>query len=357
MTANYGGNWTALFCTGAMQPHPPLTGSEHVYSFANSTGYDGQMYHYVAHDPFLRSDLKAYVDNPRLRYRRILIPLLAYVMAMGHPAWVDRAYEIVILSFIGLGVYWSCRLAQRAGFPTAFGLVFLLMPAIPVTMDRLVVDGGLAALTAGFLWYSRSPSWKLFAVLAAAALTRETGLILILAFCAHLLWRRQFRLACIFAASGLPAIAWYGYVQTQTTAKAFTASLVPLSAILQVLQNPLVYPAATPLVAAVHVADYLALAGMLLAMGMAVRWYVRGPSTPAGITAMLFALLALVLQRAEVWQNAYDYGRIFTPLLLCLAVLGAECRKPWLLAPAAMLLPRLSIQLAPQFLGIVRWIS
>ena len=117
--ANYGGNWTALYCTGALQRQPPLNRFEHVYVFADSTGYDGQFYHYIAHDPFLRSDLQRYIDSPRLRYRRILIPVLAYALASGHAEWVDRAYELIFLVTVGLGVYWSCRIAQSCRMAAA----------------------------------------------------------------------------------------------------------------------------------------------------------------------------------------------------------------------------------------------
>jgi hypothetical protein len=230
------------------------------------------------------------------------------------------------------------------------------MPAVPVAMDRLVVDAGLAALTAGFLRYGRSPSWKLFVVLACAALARETGALLILAYCVHLLWRREFRVAAVFACTGLPALGWFGYVQSQTIAKPYATSLIPLSGMLQALQNPEQYPAGTPFLAAIHAADYLALAGMLLAFALALYWYVRGPSDPVRIAALLFTLLGLVLQRSDLWGNVYGFGRVFTPLLLCLAAVGAQYRKPWLLAPAALLLPRIAIQLAPQMLGVVRWV-
>jgi hypothetical protein len=357
VSANYGGNWTALFCTGALQPHPPLVEQEHVYVFANSAGYDSQAYHYIAHDPFLRSDLKSYIDDPRLRYRRILVPLLAYGIAMGRSQWIDPAYELVCLLSIGLGVYWSCRLAREAGLRAGWGLLFLLMPAIPIAMDRLVVDVGLAALTAAFVYYSRTASWKLFPVLACAALTRETGILLILAYCAYLLWRREFRMAGIFLMSAMPAIVWYTYVQSRTEGKPYGMSLIPLSAILRVLKTPWQYPPGTPLVAAVHAADYLALAGVLLAFGLALYWFLRGPVDPPRIAAALFALMGLMIQRTDHWQNVYDFGRVYTPLLLCLAAVAAQYRKPWLLAPVGMILPRVAVQLTPQFLGVLRWIA
>jgi hypothetical protein len=357
VNANYGGNWTALFCTGSKEKHPPLDASEHVYLFVGSTGYDGQFYHYIAHDPFLRSDVKNYVDDPRLRYRRILIPLLAYGLALGSPAAIDRAYELVCLLTIGLGVYWSCRFAQNTGLAAAWGLLFLAIPATPVTMDRLVIDGGLAALTAAFICYCPSPSWKLFAVLACAVLARETGFLLVLAYSASLAWRREFRMAGIFLLSAAPAIAWFAYVQTQTVAKSYATSLVPCSAIVAALRHPPGYPPGTPFLNAVVAADYLALTGAVLAFALAILWFLRGPSDPVRIAALLFAILGLALQRPDLWQNVYNFGRLYAPLFVCLSGLAATSRNPWLLAPVAMMLPRIAIQLAPQALGIIHWIA
>lgn len=357
VTANYGGNWTALFSSGALQQQPPLAVAEHIYLFANSTGYDGQMYHYIAHDPFLRSGLKTYVDDPRLRYRRIFIPLLTYALALGHSRLIDPAYELVCLLSIGLGVYWSCRFAQSVELPATWGLLFLAMPATLITMDRLVIDGGLAALTAAFLYYSRSPSWKLFMVLMCAALTRETGFLLVLAYCAHFLGERAFRMAGVFLMSSLPAVGWYCYVQSKTTGKPYGISLIPFSSILWVLGHPWSYPAGTPFADAVRAADYLALAGVLLGFGFAFLWFARGPYVPLRIAAALFATMALVLQRNDHWQNVYDFGRVYTPVLLCLSAIAAQYRNPWLLTPLAMMLPRLAMQLAPQMLGVIRWMA
>jgi hypothetical protein len=48
-----GCNWTALFCAGDKHPVPPALGFAHVAQLRHSPGYDGQFYHYLAHDPFL----------------------------------------------------------------------------------------------------------------------------------------------------------------------------------------------------------------------------------------------------------------------------------------------------------------
>jgi hypothetical protein len=338
--ANYGGNWTALYCTGALLPHPPLVESEHIYVFPNSTGYDGQLYHYVAHDPFLQNGLQSYVDDARLRYRRILVPVLAYSIALGQQRWIDPAYELVFLLSVALGVYWSCRVAK------GWGIFFLLIPAIPIMMDRLVVDGALAALTAAFICYRDGPRWKLLLILVCAALTRETGFLLIVA---AFLWRP----AVLTAATAVPALSWYGYVAAKTPSTSYAFSWVPLSGILHVLANPWHYPPGTPFPAIVVAADYLAVAGALVAIGFAF-YLVRITRDPVTIAAALFAALAIVVQRPDLWENVYDIGRLQSPLLLCLAAVATLERRPVLLAPLAMILPRLAMQLAPQVLGVIQ---
>src|SRR5262249_48370715 len=97
-------------------------------------------------------------------------------------------------------------------------------------------------------------------------------------------------------------------------------------------------------------------AGLLIGFGLVLYLYVREPSDPIRIAALLFVLTGLVFQRTDQWQSVYSFGRVYTPPLLCLLAVAAQHRKPWLLAPIAMMLPRVAIQLTPQALGIVRWI-
>lgn len=128
--ANYGGNWTALFCTGALRGVPASLASEHIWQFPASNGFDGQLYHYIAHDPLIRDpSLKASVDDPRLRYRRVLIPGLVYLLAAGRPDWVDPVYYALILVFVGAGVYWTAAWCRSSGHSPAWGLLFVLLPA------------------------------------------------------------------------------------------------------------------------------------------------------------------------------------------------------------------------------------
>lgn len=77
----FAGNWTAVFDTGTKFEVPP--GLQAGTYREQGTGYDGQFYRYLAHDPFLTKDYFRYVDAPQMRFRRLFIPLLAWLLALG----------------------------------------------------------------------------------------------------------------------------------------------------------------------------------------------------------------------------------------------------------------------------------
>ena len=210
LTVHYNreGNWTALFCTGELRAMPPELEAG-TYRFPNTNGYDGEMYRYVAHDPFLQRGFAQYVDGAVPRYSRILVPGLAFLAAGGRQDLIDGAYIAVVAVFVLLGAYWLSRWASLSGFHPACGLAFLLVPATLVSMDRMTVDGALAALAIGVAWYSRieSPA-RLYTVLAMACLVRETGVLLVAACCLVDLLAKRFQAAAIWATACLPLLGW-----------------------------------------------------------------------------------------------------------------------------------------------------
>ncbi len=175
---NDGGNWTALYYTGGQSTVPPQLVDEDVFQFRGMSGYDGMFYHYVAHDPLMHRGFARYVDNVRLRWRRILVPGLASILAFGSDDYVDSLYFAVVLGFLWLGCFWLGRYCERNGLPAALGIAFAVLPPAMVSLDRMTVDISLAALCIGAA-VVEGP-W-LYVLLAAAPLARETGLILIAA--------------------------------------------------------------------------------------------------------------------------------------------------------------------------------
>ncbi len=348
---NYGGRWTGLFCTGSRFPIPPWLAHENIHVFADSYGYDGQFYHYIAHDPFMQHGTAQYLDGPRLRYRRILVPLLAWLLGGGR--YVDAAYIAVILSFVFLGAYWVGRCSVEQGRHPAWGLTFLALPGTIASLDRMVLDGPLTALAAGFALYSnRGSLWKLVPVLVAAPLVRETGLLLIAASAGFELWRRRWRRCGFLACTALPALAWYAFVHAKTASPGALLVSVPLLGLIQRLSAPVSYPFGPPAATVAAVLDWLAIAGALTALALAAAcvWKHRNPTA---WSVGLFALLVTTL-KVYFWLDIYGHSRIVSPLLALLVLGGTNLpwSSRWL--PVALILPRVGMEVAWQGVGVLR---
>jgi hypothetical protein len=352
---NYHGNWTALFNTAPNWPRPGFLASENIYTFPpGSLGYDGQMYHYIAHDPWITRGAVTAMDDAALRYRRFLVPALAWVLALGRDSAIHAAYLAVILGFVFLGVYWLARAMVLRGRRPAWGLMFVVMPATLVTMDRMTVDVALAALTVGFVLYSsdEGPGWKLLLILACAALARETGLLLTAGLCIFLFSRRRFADLLWTAASALPAILWYAYVGRHAPPERLegVGSLIPLAGWIERVAHPVVYPLPRWQALAAVELDYVALAGVALLLGHAawLAWSRRWNARAAAI--YVFAAAVVFIGSQSVWEDAFGFGRVMTPLMVLLA---AEDSRPRLaFAPAVLVDARIGLNFLKQIIGV-----
>ena len=363
---NYGGQWSGLFCHGEGFAVPPPLEKEEIYRFPGS-GYDGQFYHVMAHDPFFRAGLETYVDDPRLRYRRILVPGLAHVLAAGRDSAVDTAYRAVVLLFLALGSFWLSRFATRHGRSAWWGLAFPLVPAAWVSIDRMTVDVALAAFTVGFVLHgAERPGPALLALLALAGLTRETGLLLPAAYALFQLLRRAWRGAVLAGAAMVPAIAWFAFVNAHTAPRAYPHDFVPLRGIVSALTSaspraPLPEGLSPGMARSRRIAravdavlEKTALAGAVLGIALAGAAVWRRPQGPETMLALLFAVMAVFVQRADHWSHAYDYGRVYSPLLIVLALRSLARAEVLPAVPSMLMWPRLLFQVRTQAFGLVR---
>ncbi len=354
--SNYVSRWTALFCTGGELQQPPDLAAEHIYLFSGSKGYDGQMYHYIAHDPFFRRGFETYLDAPRMRYRRILVPLAAHLLAFGRDDRVDAAFFGIVLLAIFLGGYWLSRYCSLLGLGAAGGLAFALIPASLISMDRMTVDVALAALCVAFALFNACDApWALYAVLTATPLIRETGFLLTAAYVTWLITQRKFSRAVLFSTTTIPALIWYGFVLLNTEPEGFQGlSRIPFQGIAERIATPYHYQFSALINAASTVLDYVALAGIMLGVGLALRMIWRREWGPVQAAACLFALLAAFLYSPGAWTEVYAFGRTLSPLLVLLALAGLSHRDWLRLLPLAFVIPRTAIQMAPQLSGVVR---
>jgi hypothetical protein len=356
---SYGGNWTGLYCTGANLPIPRPLIAETIYAQSASGGYDGQFYHYIAHDPLGMTRLREYIDAPQLRYRRILVPGLAYLVAVGRERYVDAAYVTVVLGFVFLGCYWTGRFAVLHGRRALWGWLFLAIPAVMVSIDRMTVDVALAALCVGVAVYAaQGRNRPLFLLLIAAPLARETGLALTAAYCLWALLRGERRRAIYGALTVLPFAAWCFYVQLHFGAQGFGWLAAQLLRDLPgVILHPYAYPWGPAKNAMVVSADLLALAGSLAAIGLSLRFGVKRSSELLECMILVEGVVGLSLVlfgSRDVWVQAYAHARVLSPLFVLLALRSLERRTRSDLAPVVLVLPRIGMQIFGQVVVVVR---
>lgn len=368
--ANYGGNWTGLFRTGAEKPVPQNLLASTLRS-THPIGYDGQFYRFLAHDPLLLHHTADYLDNPALRSRRILVPLLAWLIAGGqHPA-IDGVYILLIGASVFAGVYWLGLIMAHQGRSPAWGLLFLAVPATLVGIDTMTIDVVLAALVACFAWQVQSGRRRwLWLTVAAAPLIRETGLVLVAACVIVALWRREWSRAACWLIAAVPFVVWVAYVlsvfpETSTAPRALIPpQYVPQLrlGILLAFVSPEDYPNLTPGVELlVQILDRVCLLGVMAAAVLAAAQLRTTKWTETTLVLGAFAAIVPALSGRQLWLPVYGYGRLLSPLfLLLLTTCGAKLRGPAFAAALAVCLMvdlRVSAEVLTQFLGIVRWLG
>lgn len=342
----YGGNWTALFCTGSHGHIPPALARERTYVFPNSTGYDGQMYHYIAHDPLARTEIKRYIDAPAVRYRRILLPATAFLLAAGRQTGIDSAFIAANLLFLFLGAWWLSRYLDVLGLNAQWATLLVLSPAALIALDRLTVDLAFTALCIGFALYVRlEQDGKAFTVLVLACLCRDTGFALAAAACLALSVERRFAKAAAFASAVLPAAAWYIYVSSRTPAYPGVefGQLIPLKGILETLLNPMGYGFNGSVEATLGWLDRLALLGFILAVLIGVWLTRRKGLRQMEAAALIWSFIGLCLPRVY-WEDCYSGARVFTPLMVYVLLRGVRVAGWTAAAPLLMTLPRIGLQ-------------
>ena len=357
---NYRDNWSALFCTGGLHRVPPeLTGT---WVFPESTGYDGQFYRYEAHDPWMQRGWSQYMDAPMLRRSRILLPALAWLLAGGQDRYIDAAYIALVWVSIFLGAFWLGRWAELHGRHPAWGLWFLLVPATLISIDRMTLDATFTALCAGVLYYYARGSWaRVCILLVAAALVRDTGLLLAGGCVLYALSKRQWRNAVFAAAACLPACAWMAFVIVHVHERSqhhhhsiwHTLFNYPLIGMVMKLFSPAAYPLGR-LTVVVQALDEIALVGCIVAVVAAILSLRRRPLRLEEWISLAFLIMVVVLGRPVFWDSAYNYARPLAPLLLVGSLPAILGPARWALLPILLIDLRIAAQWAPQAVGILR---
>jgi hypothetical protein len=173
-------------------------------------GYDGQFFLTLALDPSLgHKGSIAALDNPRYRYRRILYPILAYLLAFGRRTAVP--YLLVGINAASLtGIVLVLALwFQKSGISPWFGLTGLALVGVWIVF--LFSTAGLLGaflLISALYAYIREKTWIAALAMAAAGLTHETLLLVLAGFWVDALIRKNRKDLFLLTLSVVPALFW-----------------------------------------------------------------------------------------------------------------------------------------------------
>ena len=115
------------------------------------------------------------------------------------------------------------------------------------------------------------------------------------------------------------------------------------------MAHPEVYPLPRWQALAAVELDYVALAGVALMLGHAawLAWARRWNARAAAI--YVFAAAIVFIGSRSVWEDAFSYGRVVTPLMILLA---AEDSLAF--APVVLIDARIGLNFLKQIIGVAR---
>jgi hypothetical protein len=198
--ARHGGDPLAFALVGTQYGQGNPEGTE---------GYDGQFAYFIAQDPLggcPRCDVPAY------RYQRILYPLMAWVLALGHPTAVPWTLIVVNLMALTLGTYFTERLLASQGVSPWYALAYGLYGGLIAGLRLNLTEPLSYGLLQGGIWaWAEKRRGLAIPLFVLAALAKETALIAVAGLLLYLLLERRWHdIASLGLGVAIPFLIWQG---------------------------------------------------------------------------------------------------------------------------------------------------
>jgi hypothetical protein len=272
-------------------------------------GYDGQLFLFIAADPFGAAE---HMDAPAYRYGRILYPLVARVIAFGNDDWLFAALIGVNVVAVLVATFMLARHLVDHRVSPWWALAFSLFPGLWFAVNFDLSEPLAYSLAAIAMTQFRRRPWAAAGVLAAAALTRETTLLFGLAVAAATVRTDRRRAAAFLAIAAGPYVAWrlvvYLSLGSWGNAEATAFELVPFGGAIG--QHWLLV--------------LLIAAPALLAVAVVV---VRGSVSAQTVALVLSVLVLVVFLPRPSWGGYAATGRISTGVVLAFLLCLPQLRR------------------------------
>jgi hypothetical protein len=325
---HYGDNLSSLIQVGQKAPESEPHGlGRHVVVLRNSTGYDGQFFYYIADDPFLQ---KRTFRSP-FRYQRIGYPVVVWAVSLGRRDWRPAAMVAVniasVLVVAILSVYILGMLAPELS--PWWALLCAINPSLLAAVELDLPEPlTLALALAGLLLYMRRHIVAAAIFMAAALLTREVAILMLLPLVLAEIRARAIGNTVILLLAIVPYLLWqltlqsaFGHTGLSTSEGNFTWPFAGIRAVIAATREQSIRQAV------VHQGPILALAAlMLLALGVALwrlgrRYNVFDGGIAIHSVAALFAA-------PVIWTAYSSAARVFGGLFPLAIFAYARQRSP-----------------------------
>jgi hypothetical protein len=295
----------------------------------NLTQSDSCFFRLVARHPFGSAhDFAAVhqVAEAPYRYGRIGLPLLGWILALGHPGWVGWSLIAVYIASIAAVPGIAAVLLDDLGAPPAAAAVVLLAPGLLLNYGHVYADPlVIALLLLASVFEGRGRRSAALVTLAAAILVKEVAVFALIPWIWSALARRDRREVARAASAVVPYLAWCVFVRGRFGVFPFLAHTysrrgalgLPLVGIRQGLE------AHTPNIGVVTAA-----LAITVVVGLVASWVARG--TRIGALALVYSLVTLCLGKnavAYLLESARVMAVAQVFAILCIVVAVSDWRR------------------------------
>ena len=324
---HYHGNLTGFIVFGHVYAPSTRPPADAVYG--GLTGYDGQFFYVLGHDPLLLhhstiAQMRATVDPELFRIQRVGYPLLAFLLSGGQagalPAALLGINVIALLAVTaGCGTW-----LRRRGISPMWALAISLSPGMLLPMVRDLSDPlSTACVLAGVLLWQARRRWPAALALTAAVLTREVMIVLVIAVAleaAHRAWRERrspqaWRAVVaqawpvVLVPAGVFAV-WQIYVMIRAGGPLGTSpAMIPFTNMTQEIAR------AVPVAGGIGFVDIIWVVLMAVAVGLSVRC-LRAGATALSVAACALCVSVVLPEFGDFWSDIRLAAPLFAVLLL-----------------------------------------
>lgn len=158
----------------------------------DSPGYDGQYFYRIALYPLSQKNNEFGIPTT-LSYRkqRILYPAIAYLLTLGHGAYLPIALVLINLSAFFLFLYFARVLLQSLEISASYFWLFATQIGGYIALSRNLAELlALTLLVAAFYFFRKGNQPGLILATCLALLTREESILIVIPLLGYFAWQQ-----------------------------------------------------------------------------------------------------------------------------------------------------------------------